>query len=123
MQFDELSNRVIGCAIEVHRGLGAGLLESAYERCLSYELSAKKIKHDVQRELPVEYKGMRLDGGYRIDLLVDDRLIVELKCVTKVLPIHETQILTYMRLANVKTGLLINFNVALLKDGIKRYVL
>ena len=123
MEFDELSNVVIGCAIEVHRGLGAGLLESAYERCLSYELSAKKIKHEVQSELPVEYKGMRLDGGYRVDLLVEGRLILELKSVAKLLPIHETQMLTYMRLANVKTGLLINFNVALLKDGIKRYVL
>jgi GxxExxY protein len=123
MEFDELSNRVIGCAIEVHRVLGPGLLESAYEKCLSCELSAKKIKHEVQRELPVEYKGIRVDCGYRVDLTVEEKLIVELKCVTKVLPIHEAQILTYMKLSGVKAGLLINFYVAMLKDGITRYVL
>ena len=123
MEFDELSNKVIGCAIEVHRGLGPGLLESAYEKCLSYELSAKKIRHDVQKELPGEYKGIRLDCGYRVDLMVEDKLIVELKSVSEVLLIHEAQLLTYMRLAGVKTGLLINFNVRLLKDGLKRYVL
>jgi GxxExxY protein len=90
---------------------------------LSCELSAKKIKHEVQRELPVEYKGIRVDCGYRVDLTVEEKLIVELKCVTKVLPIHEAQILTYMKLSGVKAGLLINFYVAMLKDGITRYVL
>ncbi len=123
MEFDELSGKVIGCALEVHKQLGPGLLESAYERCLSYELLGAGIQHIAQKELPIDYKGTKLDCGYRVDLLVDDALIVELKVVEKLLPIHEAQILTYMRLAGVKTGLLMNFNVARLKDGIKRFVL
>lgn len=123
MAFDELSNRVIGCAIEVHRELGAGLLESTYEQCLAYELNRAKIPFKLQVELPVEYKQIKLDCGYRIDLLVDDRLIVELKSVEQLLKIHEAQILTYMKLANGIVGLLINFNVEILKKGIKRFVL
>ena len=124
MEFDELSNRVIGCAIEVHRALGPGLLESAYEQCLARELALSDIPFQVQAPLPVEYKGVRLDCGYRIDLFVEKKLIIELKVVEKFLPIHEAQILTYMKLANVSVGLLINFNVELLKDGgIKRFVL
>lgn len=123
MEFDELSGKVIGCAIEVHRQLGPGLLESSYERCLSYELLCAGIQHETQKELPIDYKDIKLDCGYHVDLLVDDKLIVELKAVEKLLPIHEAQILTYMKLASVKTGLLINFNVLKLRDGIKRFVL
>jgi GxxExxY protein len=123
MEFDELSNRVIGCAIEVHKHLGPGLLESAYERCLSSELTSSDIKHSVQMSLPVEYKGVRLECSYKIDMLVENSIIVELKSVDNILPVHEAQILTYMKLSGVKTGLLINFNVSLLKNGIKRFVL
>jgi GxxExxY protein len=121
--YDELSGKVIGCAIEVHRNLGPGLLESSYERCLSFELLAGNIHHYIQKELPINYKGIKLDCGYRVDLMVEDKLIVELKSVETVLPIHEAQLLTYMKLAGIKTGLLINFNVTLLKNGIKRFVL
>ncbi len=123
MEFDELSGRVIGCALEVHKQLGPGLLESAYERCLSYELLCAGLHHESQKELPVEYKGTKLDCGYRVDLFVETKLIVELKAVAKLLPIHEAQILTYMKLAGVKIGLLMNFNVTRLKDGVKRFVL
>ena len=123
MKFEEVSNRVIGCAIEVHRELGPGLLESAYEQCLAYELNRAGIKFQLQVPLPVEYKQIKLDCGYRIDLFVDDRLIVELKRVEHVLKIHEAQLLTYMKLTKVKIGLLMNFNVEILKQGIKRFVL
>ena len=121
--YDELTGKVIGCAIEVHRNLGPGLLESAYERCLSFELLVNNIHHHIQKELPIKYKNTDLDCGYRIDLLIEDKLIIELKSVDKILPIHEAQLLTYMKLANISTGLLINFNVPLLKEGIKRFVL
>ena len=123
MKFDDLSNRVIGCAIEVHRELGAGLLESTYEQCLAYELNRAGIPFKTQQQLPVKYKEIKLDCGYRVDLFVDDRLIVELKSVEQLLKIHEAQILTYMKLVNVKVGLLINFNVDVLKKGIRRFVL
>ena len=123
MDFDPLSNKVIGCAIEVHRELGPGLLESAYEQCLAAELSRSGIPFQVQVDLPLNYKGTRLDCGYRIDLLVDRQLIVELKSVEQLLKIHEAQILTYMRLAKVNVGLLMNFNVPVLKSGIKRFLL
>jgi GxxExxY protein len=123
VDFEEISNKVIGCAIEVHRILGPGLLESAYEQSLAREMYLSGISFEVQLPLPVEYKGIRLDCGYRIDLLIEDKLIVELKSVEKILPIHEAQILTYMKLANIKVGLLINFNAVRLKDGIKRFVL
>ena len=123
MEFDELSNKVIGCAIEVNKQLGPGLLESAYERCLSFELMRANIRHDVQPELPIDYKSIQLDNGYRVDLKVENELIVELKSVHKLLPIHEAQLLTYMKLAGIKTGLLMNFNVCRLKEGIKRFVL
>jgi GxxExxY protein len=123
MEFDELSGKVIGSAIEVHKNLGPGLLESTYERCLSYELTAAGLKHTIQKELPIGYKGLNLNAGYRIDLVVEDGVIVELKSVEKVLPIHEAQLLTYMKLAGIGIGLLINFNVKKLKDGIKRFVL
>ena len=121
--FDELSNKVIGCAIEVHRQLGPGLLESTYEQCLAYELNQANIPFKLQVELPVKYKEIRLDCGYRIDLLADDRVIVELKSVDQLLKIHEAQVLTYMKLAEVGVGLLINFNVDVLRKGIRRFVL
>jgi GxxExxY protein len=123
MQFDALSSRVIGCAIEVHRELGPGLLESTYAQCLAHELRLNGIEFRLEHPLPVEYKGIRLDCGYRIDLLIEDSLIIELKSVDEIKGIHEAQLLTYMKLAGVKTGLLINFNVMRLKDGIKRFVL
>jgi GxxExxY protein len=121
--FDQLSNKVIGCAIEVHRELGPGLLESAYEHCLAAELRRSRIPFQVQVDLPVNYKGTRVDCGYRIDLLVDKQLIVELKSIEQLLKIHEAQILTYMRLAKVNVGLLMNFNVPILNKGIKRFLL
>ena len=123
MEFDALSNRVIGCALEVHRELGPGLLESTYEQCLAYELSLAKLDFKIQHVLPVKYKGIVIECGYRIDVIVEDRLILELKSVERVLPIHEAQLLTYMKLAGVHTGLLMNFNVLLLRDGLKRMVL
>jgi GxxExxY protein len=123
MEFDRLSKRVIGCAIEVHRELGPGLLESTYEQCLAHELKLNGIAFLLQHPQPVEYKGIRSDCGYRIDVLVEDALILELKSVEKIKRFHEPQLLTYMKLAGVKTGLLINFNVTKLKDGIERFVL
>jgi GxxExxY protein len=123
MEFDELSNRVLGCALEVHRQLGPGLLESTYEQCLAYELIQAGIPFKIQQPMPVSYKQIKLDRGYRLDLFVDDRLIVELKSVEQLLNIHKAQVLTYMKLANVRIGLLINFNVQMLKKGIKRFVL
>ena len=123
MKFDELSNKVIGCAIEVHRNLGPGLLESTYEQCLAHELKIREIPFKLQHPLPVKYKGIKLDCGYRIDLLVDNNLIVELKSVDNLLPIHQAQLLTYMKLSGIKVGLLMNFNVEYIKKGIKRMVL
>ena len=123
MNFDELSCSVIGKAVEVHKALGPGLLESAYEQCLAYELSAAGIFLERQYPVSIKYKEVTMDCGYRVDLLVDGTLIVELKSVDALSGIHEAQLLTYMKLANKKTGLLINFNVRLLKDGIRRFVL
>lgn len=123
MDLEDLTGRVIGCAIEVHRVLGPGLLESTYERCLAYELAAAGIRALAQHPVPVSYKDVRLDCGYRVDLLVEDVLIVELKSVDHVTPVHEAQILTYMKLAATRCGLLINFNVPLLKNGIRRFML
>jgi GxxExxY protein len=123
MEINDLTQKVIGCAMEVHRHLGPGLLESTYEQCLAFELSRAEVPFCLQHPLPVEYKGVKLDCGYRIDVFIDDRLIVELKSIEKVLPIHEAQLLTYMKLAQVRIGLLLNFNVLLLKDGIKRMML
>ena len=123
MEFDELSNKVIGCALEVHRELGPGLLESTYEQCLAHELMLKGVDFELQHPLPVRYKGVHLDCGYRIDVLIEEKLIVELKSVEHIKPIHEAQLLTYMRLAGIGVGLLINFNVKKLKDGIERFVL
>ena len=123
MEFDTISNSVIGCAIEVHRNLGPGLLESTYEQCLAAELSEAGIEFQLQRSIPVQYKEKKIDCGYRVDVFVNNELIVELKSVERILPIHQAQLLTYMKLAKVRIGLLINFNVAVLKDGIKRMVL
>jgi len=123
MKENEITEAVIGAAIEVHRALGPGLLESAYEECLCRELALRRIPFERQRPLPVEYKGALLDCGYRLDLLVADRVVVEVKSVEIVLPIHEAQLLTYLRLGGWKVGLLINFNVPILKRGIHRKVL
>jgi GxxExxY protein len=123
MEFDELSRSVIGCAIEVHRNLGPGLLESTCRQCLACELSHAGILFQMEVSLPVRYKDILLDCGYRIDLLAPGELIVEIKSVEALLPIHQAQILTCMRLANVPIGLLINFNVTRLQTGIKRFVL
>ena len=118
-----LTARVIGAAIEVHRFVGPGLLESAYQKCLACEL--REIGCTVVSDvvLPMSYKGVAVEAGYRIDLLVDGDVIVELKSILRLLPVHEAQLLTYMRLSGVRTGLLINFNVPVLKDGIRRLVL
>ena len=123
MEFDELSRRVIGCAIEVHRTLGPGLLESTYRQCLACELSHADIPFQMEVPLPVRYKDVLLDCGCRIDLLVSADLIVEIKTVETLLAIQQAQILTYMRLAKVPIGLLINFNVTKLQSGVKRFVL
>jgi GxxExxY protein len=122
-EWDELSGAVIGCAIEVHRELGPGLLESAYEQCLAHELRIAGLEFQVQVPLPVSYKGVQLDCGYRIDMVVKGSLILELKCVDDLLPIHQAQLLSYLRLSRIKTGLLINFHVPVLKRGIKRLAL
>jgi len=120
MDINKLTWEVIGAAIEVHKTLGPGLLESVYEECLCRELQLCEISYERQKSLPVEYKGEMLDCGYRLDLMVEDRLIVELKSCEELQPIHEAQLLTYLKLTNKKIGLLINFNVPVLKDGIKR---
>ena len=119
----ELTEHVIGAAIEVHRNLGPGLLESAYEECLCRELGMRGIHFERQLELPIIYKGEPLDCGYRLDIVVEGEVVVELKSVETVLKIHEAQLLTYMKLGGYRAGLLINFNVPMLKDGIKRLVL
>jgi GxxExxY protein len=119
---NELSKLVIGAAIEVHRALGPGLLESAYETCLCRELTLREIPFAKQVPLPVHYKGVELDCSYKIDIKVADLVILELKSVEAIDPIHEAQLLTYLRLSNLWLGLLINFNVLVLKDGIKRLV-
>ena len=116
----DLTERVIGAAIRVHRALGPGLLESVYETCLAHELVKDGLQVERQVELPVEYDTIRLDCGFRIDLLIEDQVIVELKAVEKILPIHEAQLMTYLRLSRKPVGLLINFNALRLRDGILR---
>lgn len=123
MSFSKHSNRIIGCAIEVHRNLGPGLLESTYEQCLAHEFSLNDINFKKQATLPIEYKGIYLDCDYRIDLLVENEIIIEIKSVSEIIGIHEAQILTYMKLAKIKYGFLINFNVTLLKNGLKSFIL
>ena len=120
---DPLTKIVIGSAIEVHRHLGPGLLESVYEECLCHELSTQGIEFKRQVQLPLEYKGVSLEYGLRLDILIPGKLVIELKTVEKIMPIHEAQLLTYLKLASIPTGLLINFNVPALRDGIRRMVL
>jgi GxxExxY protein len=122
-QKDPLSAAVIGAAIEVHRTLGPGLLEKAYEECLCHELHLQRISFQRQVSLPVGYKAVKLDCGYRIDLVVEGRLIVEIKAVDALHPLHQAQLLTYLKLSGLHLGLLLNFNSAVLKDGIKRLIL
>jgi GxxExxY protein len=121
MTDNELTGRIIGAAIEVHRCLGPGLLESCYEECLAHELQLRSVAFERQKGLPVVYKNVRLECGYRIDLLVDSRIVVELKAIEAIAPVHEAIVLTYLRLSGCNIGLLINFNVAVLKDGIRRF--
>ena len=121
--YSEVTGQIISAAIAVHRALGPGLLESTYEACLVHELVQRGLSVERQKELPVRYRGVQLDCGYRIDLLVNDVVIVELKAVEKLEAIHEAQLLSYLKLSGVKIGLLINFNVEILKQGIKRRVL
>ena len=121
---EELTEKVIGAAIEVHRALGPGLLESAYEECLCRELDLRGLAFQRQVPLPVEYKGVKLDCGYRLDLVVQDAVVLELKCADHILPVHEAQLLTYLKLTGKRIGLIINFNVAVLvRGGIVRKVL
>jgi len=120
---NDLTRLIIGSAIEVHRHLGAGLLESAYHICLARELEIQRIPFKFKWPMPVEYKGLKLAKGYELDLLVADSVIVEVKSVITLAPVHEAQLLTYMRLAEVKVGLLMNFNEVVLKNGIRRKVL
>ena len=119
---DALSNEIIAAAIEVHRELGPGLLESSYEECLCHELQRREIPCERQKSLPVCYKGIQLDCGYRLDVVVADLVIIEIKAVENVLPIHSAQLLTYLKLSRLKLGLLINFNTPQLRQGIKRLV-
>jgi GxxExxY protein len=123
MTDNELTHGIIGAAIEVHRLLGPGLLESAYEECLSRELVLRDLRFERQKPVPVVYKDVKLECGYRVDLLVEGRIVVELKAVEALAPIHETIVLTYLRLSGCSLGLLINYNVPVLKDGIRRYIL
>jgi len=120
MRKDILTQKVIGCAIEVHKELGPGLLESSYEACFMHELLAFNIPAKNQVSLPISYKDITINNGYRLDILIKDKLIIELKSVDRLLPIHTAQMITYLKLAKLKTGLLINFNVPKLTDGIKR---
>jgi GxxExxY protein len=121
---EELTEQVIGAAIEVHRALGPGLLESAYEECLCHEFHLRGISFERQHPLPVEYKGVKLDCGYRLDLIVENRVILEIKCVEHVLPVHEAQLLTYLKMTGMRVGLILNFNVStLIRGGIVRKVL
>jgi GxxExxY protein len=116
----ELSDEVIGGCIEVHQHLGPGLLESAYQQCLCHELSLRGVLFEQQRPVPVVYKGVRLECGYRLDLVVEDRIVVELKVVERLLPVHKAQVITYLNLTGLDVGLLVNFNVPVLRDGIRQ---
>jgi GxxExxY protein len=122
-QNDPLTERIIGFAIEVHRHLGPGLLESAYEECLCHELEQAAMVFRRQVPLPIVYKSVRLDCGYRLDVVVENRVIVELKAVERLMPIHEAQVITYLKLSGIPTGLLLNFNTPVLKDGVRRLAL
>jgi GxxExxY protein len=121
-RLDQISRRIIGAAIAVHRHLGPGLLESAYQSCLAFELKQLGLRFEEQKPLPVTYKEVRLDCGYRLDLVVEDEIIVEIKAAEALLPIHQAQLLSYLRIAHKRVGLLINFHVPVLKNGLKRIV-
>ncbi|HET6245103.1 MAG: GxxExxY protein [Bacteroidetes bacterium] len=123
MEINSITEKIIGCAIEVHKFLGPGLLESAYEECLVFELQKAGLSFERQKAVPVIYKEIKLDCGYRVDILVENKVLIELKTVDVLNPVHEAQILTYLKFSNKRIGLLINFNVTLLKNGIKRYKL
>jgi len=123
MNANEITEQIIGAAIEVHQVLGPGLLESAYEECLCHELKVRGLSFERQRPLPVEYKGIELECSYRLDLLVENVIVVEIKAVSAIEPIHEAQLLTYLRIGGWRIGLLVNFNVPVLKNGIRRRVL
>ena len=120
---NDITYKIIGCAYEVHKILGPGLLESTYETCLCYELEKQGLKSEKQKELMINYKGTTLNNGYRIDILVEDSIVLELKSVENLLPIHTAQILTYLKLSEHNLGLLINFNVTNLQNGIHRYII
>ena len=122
-EYDPLTKTVIGCAIDVHKELGPGLLESVYEECLVYELTEKGLLVRRQVVLPIKYKNINLESGYRMDILIPEKLVIELKTVEQLLPVHKAQILTYLRLTGIKTGLIINFFTPILINGIKRIVL
>jgi len=119
----DLTREIIGALIEVHKHLGPGLLESAYQKCFCRELTLRGIPYECERNIPINYKGVELDCGYRLDVLVDGRVLVEIKSVEAIAPVHRAQLLTYLRLLGVKVGLLVNFNVPVLKEGIQRLVL
>jgi GxxExxY protein len=121
--YEELTGAIYGAAIEIHRALGPGLLESAYEECLCRELELRGIRFQRQVALPVSYRGLQLDCGYRMDLVVDGKVVLEIKAVESLAPIHEAQLMTYLKLSAMRVGLLMNFNVVLMKEGIKRIVL
>jgi len=120
---DLLTEKIIGCAIEVHRGLGPGLLESAYEECLCFELGQARLRYEREIPLRIIYKDVRLDCGYRMDIVVEGQIVIELKTVDRLAPIHEAQLLTDLKLSRIKTGLLLNFNSATLREGLRRMVL
>ena len=123
MRVDELTNRIIGAAIEVHRHLGPGLLESMYESCLVMELEMRRLSVERQRKIPIRYKSRALSRSYRLDLVVEDTVLVEIKSVARLEPVHTAQVLTYLRISGYQVGLLVNFNVPLLTDGLRRLVL
>lgn len=123
MEYDGLTGFILKKAYEVHTALGPGLLESAYEECLCYELSLYGLQVERQKVLPIEYKGIKVESGYRMDIVVENKVVIELKAVETLLPIHTAQLLTYLKLSHIKYGLLINFNVKSLKEGIKRYIM
>jgi len=122
MDMNQLSSKIIGAAIEVHKALGPGLLESAYEKCLCHELKLRGLSFDNQKPLPLVYKGKKLDCGYQLDMVVEDVIILELKSCEKIEPIHKAQLLTYLKISDLKLGLLLNFNVPVMRDGIVRIV-
>ena len=123
MEINDITGKIIGCAIEVHKHLGPGLLESAYEECLIYELQNSGFKVENQKPVPVIYKGKKLDYGYRMDILVENSVLIELKSVEALNVVHEAQVLTYMKFSEIKTGLLINFNVTMIRNGLRRFSL